>query len=93
MNKNELLILIGISTAVLIIINLLISIKISQILKKKGVDARIANRRGIIFKYLWIYISYKLKEGGKPGVVYYSFIISFILFVSLLIAGVLISSF
>ena len=92
MRNNELVILIGILTAILIIINLIISIRISHELKRKNIDAEIAHRRGIIFKYLKIYKQNNIEENGKPGLLYYLFIISFSLFMTSLLTGIILSS-
>ena len=92
MSKHEMTILIGIITALLIIFNLIISIKISLELKKRSIDARLAHRRGIIFKYLKIYKRYKIEENGNPGLLYYLFMITFILFMSFLFLGIILSS-
>jgi hypothetical protein len=92
MNKNEVVILIGIITAILIIVNLIISIIISQELKKNKISSEIAHRRGVIFKYLKIYKEITVKNTGKPGSLYFLFIISFVMFMSTLFLGIILSS-
>jgi hypothetical protein len=92
MSKNEIVILLGILTAILIILNLIVSIIISQVLKKHQISAKIAHGRGAIFKYLKIYKEITVKDSGKPGSLYFLFIISFIMFLSSLFVGIIISS-
>jgi hypothetical protein len=92
MVHNEVVILLGIITAGLIIINLWISIQISQELKRHHIQANIAHRRGVIFKYLKIYKSITTEKKGRPGSLYYLFLLTFALFMIFLLSGILLSS-
>lgn len=86
------LILIGIITFALIIWNLSISIQITRELRSRGIQARIAHRRGLIFNYLKIYKELTKEEEGQPGVLYRQFVISFTLFAIFLATGIILSA-
>jgi hypothetical protein len=91
MGKHELVVLLAIAAAILMIFNLAISIKINLEIRKRVLDMGITDRNGFIFKYLRIFRDQQVQENGKPGTLYYLFIISIVLFVSLLFAGTIIT--
>jgi hypothetical protein len=92
MDKNGLVLLVGTITFLLIIWNLLISVRMTEELKKRGIKANIAHRRGLIFKFLSIYREVTIKEDGKTGPLYNQFILSFSLFSVSLIIGIILSA-
>lgn len=92
MTKNDLLILIGLITFALILWNLRISMQIADELTKRGIRVRIAHQRGRIFKYLKMYREITAGEAGRPGPLYFRFILSFVLFMTSLFAGIVLSA-
>lgn len=92
MMKQNILLVIGLITFLLILWNLFISIRITAYLNKKGIPARIAHRRGYIFRYLNVYRQLTIEESGKTGSLYRWFIISFTLFSMTLLSGIIISA-
>lgn len=92
MTRNELVILMGLITFALILWNLFISIKIVEELKKRGMQVKIAHRRGAIFKHLKTYRDITTEETGKPGPLYNRFIWSFVLFSFCLLVGIIMSA-
>jgi len=92
MSTNDLVILLGTITFFLILWNLLISVRIVNELKKRHIKARIAHRRGLIFKYVRQYKDITLAEDGSIGPLYRPFILSFILFSIGLLTGIIIST-
>lgn len=89
---NDVVILSGVATFILIIWNMIISIRITEELKKRNILAKIAHKRGQIFKYLIVYKDITTKETGKPGPLYNQFIVSFSLFLLSLFTGIIMSA-
>ena len=79
---------IGFITLVLIWWNLYVSVQIVKYLRERGIDARIAHRKGSIFKYLSTYRKISAKETGREGPLYQQFVVSFLLFMSTLFIGI-----
>ena len=90
MTKTTLII--GCATLVLIWVNLWISVQIVAYLNSKGHKAGLFTNgmyvKGKIFKYLPLYKKVSKERDGKVGILYYSFYMTFILFLLLLIIGI-----
>ncbi len=89
MINNNVILTIGVISFLFIILNLVVSIRITRELKKRGIDAFIAHRRGLIFKYLKIYKDITVSESGKPGPLYFQFLATFLLYIVILFIGIL----
>ena len=88
---GHILIAIGLLALLLIWWNLYVSVLIVKYLKDRGIDARIAHRRGSIFKYLNTYRKLSIKETGKEGNLYQLFYLSFYLMLSTVLIGAVLS--
>ena len=90
---KTLVILVGVMTLFLIWLNLWVSIKIINYLRRKGEEVSLFNGRlfvkGKIFKYLPLYKKITLEENGKVGGLYTAFYVTFFLFLLFLVSGIM----
>lgn len=90
--ERSVLIVIGMICFGLLIWNLWVSIQIVKYLKDHKIRARIAHKRGEIFKFLPVYKKTTYELTGQVGPLYSQFFISFFLFVICLIIGIAFSA-
>lgn len=89
MDKESLVILIGIIALVILIWNFVISIRIMKYLNRHGEKINHATMHFKIFENASKYKQLTLNETGKVGNLYTPFIISFVLFAVVLLSGII----
>ena len=92
MNKESLVILIGIIALVILICNFVISIRIMKYLNGHGEKINHATMNFKIFENASKYKQLTLNETGKVGNLYNPFLISFAIFALILLSGIILAS-
>ena len=92
MDRNSIIIAIGILALVFLIWNFTISVRIMNYLKAHGEKVNPATMHFKIFDNARKYRQVTLKETGKVGPLYNPFITSFVIFAIILMSGIILVS-